>query len=74
MPFLLILLLVGVLAYVYWQRQTTTLTKNCRWRADHTYDKDGKRFFHCVACGAITFCDPEAEPVDCLAKNNGSNT
>ena len=33
MPLLLALLL-GVFAYLYWKRTATTLTRNCRWRQD----------------------------------------
>lgn len=34
MPILALLLLGGVLTYMYWRRKTTTLTRNCRWRED----------------------------------------
>ena len=34
MPILLLALLLGVLAYLYWRRRTTTLTRDCRWRQD----------------------------------------
>ena len=34
MPLLLLALLLGVFAYLWWKRTATTLTSNCRWRED----------------------------------------
>jgi len=34
MPILLLALLFGTLAYLWWKRTATTLTRNCRWRED----------------------------------------
>jgi hypothetical protein len=34
MPILLLTLLFGTLAYPWWKRTATTLTRNCRWRED----------------------------------------
>lgn len=45
MPFLLLLLLIGTLAYLAWYRRTTSLTRNCRWRQTHP----GR--WRCVFCG-----------------------
>lgn len=47
MPFLLLLLLFGCLGYLYWRRQTTTLTRNCRWRQDRSAGG-----WRCAFCGA----------------------
>ncbi len=34
MPILLLTLLLGALAYLWWKRTATTLTRDCRWRED----------------------------------------
>ncbi len=47
MPILALLLLGGVLAYLYWRRKTTTLTRNCRWREDRQAGD-----WACAYCGA----------------------
>ncbi|MBC6407818.1 MAG: hypothetical protein GDA40_06710 [Rhodobacteraceae bacterium] len=47
------ILLVGVLAYLFWQWRTTTLTRACRWHEDPSRDQAGQRCFHCVTCQAI---------------------
>lgn len=59
MPFLLLILLLGVLAYLYWQRKTTTLTRQCRWREDRRFGG-----WACAACGARQ--RGKASPRDCL--------
>jgi len=59
MPVLLLLLLLGVLGYLFWRRKTTTLTRDCRWR--RAPDGEGWR---CAFCGAS---DPDPTPPrDCL--------
>ncbi|KAJ55036.1 hypothetical protein ACMU_14870 [Actibacterium mucosum KCTC 23349] len=60
MPVLLLILLLGVLAFLWWRRSTTTLTRNCRWRQDR---KAGQ--WRCNYCGA-TLPDTGKPPVDCL--------
>ncbi|XDA97769.1 hypothetical protein AB1M95_16895 [Sulfitobacter sp. LCG007] len=52
MPVLMILLLAGVLSYLYWRRRTTSLTRDCRWRADRLRDGEEGHFYRCAACGA----------------------
>ncbi|MQQ09186.1 hypothetical protein GFB49_12030 [Epibacterium sp. SM1979] len=47
MPVILIVLLVGVLAYLLWKRKTTTLTRNCRWRRSVAAQD-----WRCAYCGA----------------------
>ncbi len=63
MPIFLILLLLGVLAYLYWQHKTTTLTRECRWR------RTAQGAWRCVACGAEM--ESEDSPVVCLRRGNG---
>lgn len=46
MVILLLVLLVGVLAYFVWRRMATTLTRTCRWR------KVGDHAYRCTYCGA----------------------
>ena len=40
-------------------------TRNCRWRADHTGDRDGLHKYRCLACGAEAFSDREGPPAHC---------
>ncbi|MFW8635803.1 hypothetical protein [Cribrihabitans pelagius] len=48
MPVLLLLLLAGVLAYLFWRRRTTSLTRHCRWRQELAQAQ-----WRCSACGAV---------------------
>lgn len=59
MGVLLLILLIGVIAYFTWRRFTTTLTRNCRWRQDRRCGT-----WRCLYCGAETVM--EGEPSDCL--------
>ncbi|MCI5109348.1 MAG: hypothetical protein MRY75_02245 [Marivita sp.] len=60
MPILLILLLFGVLAYLYWRHKTTTLTRECRWR------RTAAGQWRCAFCGAEM--TSETSPVVCLRR------
>lgn len=62
MPILLILLLLGVLAYLYWQHKTTTLTRECRWR------RTAPGQWRCAYCGAEMVS--EDSPTVCLRREN----
>jgi hypothetical protein len=59
MPILLLLLAFGVLGFLWYQRATTTLTRDCRWWQDK-----GNDLWHCTFCGAQSLGD--VEPKDCL--------
>lgn len=59
MPLLLLVLLAGVLLYLWLARRGTTLTRACRWRLDRTR---GPEHYRCAACGA----EAEGRPRDCL--------
>jgi len=61
MPVLLILLALGVLAYLFWHRATTTLTRDCRWRQDKAHT-----LWRCAFCGAER--TGTEEPRDCLRR------
>ena len=61
MPLLLLLLLAGVLLYLWFARRGRTLTRACRWRQDRTLGPDHHR---CAACGAVC----EGEPRHCLRR------
>ncbi|GGB88069.1 hypothetical protein GCM10011363_00870 [Marivita lacus] len=63
MPIFLILLLLGVLAYLYWQHKTTTLTRECRWR------RTAPGLWRCAACGAEM--ESESSPTLCLKLEKG---
>ncbi|MFP7569877.1 hypothetical protein ACGKZZ_03775 [Marivita sp. S2033] len=58
MPIFLILLLLGVLAYLFWRRKTTTLTRECRWRQVQLGQ------WRCAFCGAETAS--QSSPLVCL--------
>jgi hypothetical protein len=60
---LLILLGIGVFAYLWWRWRTTTLTRECRWREDRAA---GPGHWRCAACGAETVAEPGQEPRECL--------
>lgn len=62
-PILLILLLVGVLAYMWVARRGSTLTRACLWRLDRTA---GPEAWRCSACGATVAVAPGKRPKDCL--------
>jgi LSD1 subclass zinc finger protein len=62
-PLLLILLGLGVLAYLWWRWRRTTLTRECRWRLDRT---KGAGHWRCAACGAVADLAPGEEPKRCL--------
>ena len=59
MPILLLLLAFGVLGFLWYQRATTTLTRDCRWRQDKAND-----LWRCAFCGAET--KGAEEPKDCM--------
>ena len=62
-PILLVVLLVGVLAYMWVVRRGLTLTRDCRWRLDRTVGVDHWR---CAACGAAVTVASGKRPKDCL--------
>jgi hypothetical protein len=62
-PVLLLVLLLGTLAWLWWRWRTTTLTRDCRWRLDRAA---GPGHWRCAACGAETDLAPGREPRDCL--------
>ncbi|GAB4389587.1 hypothetical protein [Albidovulum sp.] len=64
MPVLLLVLLLGVLLYLWWSRRGTTLTRLCRWRPDRG---GGADHYRCAACGAE--CD--GPPRHCLRPERG---
>ncbi|MCB1312920.1 MAG: hypothetical protein KDK29_14065 [Sedimentitalea sp.] len=65
MPLLLLVLLIGVLAYLWWQHRTTTLTRNCRWRADRAA---GENCYRCASCGGRTRTEDGRPPRRCVAQ------
>lgn len=64
MPVFLLLLLIGVVAYLWWRHRTTTLTRDCRWRQDRA-----RGIWHCAYCGAEK-AGADA-PRDCLRPRKG---
>lgn len=62
-PVLLIVLLVGVLAYMWVARRGSTLTRMCRWRLDRAA---GEGCWRCAACGAGVTVAAGKRPKDCL--------
>jgi hypothetical protein len=63
MPLLLLLLLLGVLLYMWLSRRNSTLTRNCRWRLDRS---SGAELYRCAACGAEVVMPKGKEPKACL--------
>lgn len=63
MPILLLILLIGVLGYMWITRRGSTLTRLCRWRLDRSLGAAGYR---CVACGATCTTETGKEPRHCL--------
>ena len=51
MPVLVLLLLVGVFAYLWFARRGSTLGRECRWRMDRAA---GPEVWRCAVCGAET--------------------
>ncbi|WP_425052965.1 hypothetical protein [Psychromarinibacter sp. S121] len=58
---LFVFLAIGVVAYLWWKRTHTTLTRDCRWRQDKPAGD-----WHCVACGARTVPPEGQSPRNCL--------
>ena len=71
MPILLILVLAGVLAFLVWQRRTTTLTRDCRWRADRAGDAAGHSHYVCASCGGTADTGDGRPPRHCAARLRG---
>lgn len=67
MPVLLLLLLAGVLAYLWINRRGTTLTRDCRWRQDRSTGDEGR--FSCAFCGARVTLPKGKTPRVCLRKS-----
>lgn len=63
MPALLILLVVAVLAWKWFARRGSTLTRSCRWRLDSSI---GPGHHACAACGAICDMTQGRAPRACL--------
>ncbi|WP_434613751.1 zinc finger domain-containing protein [Tabrizicola sp. M-4] len=61
MPILVPLLLLAVLAALWWQRRGSTLTRDCRWRLDRAA---GAEVWRCAVCGAVT--EGARSPRHCL--------
>lgn len=57
----LVMLLIGVLAYGWWRSRYTTLTSACRWRQDRAAGD-----WVCAACGARTTTPDNRTPRHCL--------
>ena len=57
------LVIIAVFVGMWWMRRGSTLTRDCRWRADVSA---GKGHFRCAACGAVCTVEPGATPKACL--------
>lgn len=66
MPLLLLVLLMGVLAYAWVIRRTSSLTRVCRWRQERSAGQ-----WRCAACGAVQ--PGLAPPRVCLRPGRGGN-
>jgi len=63
MPILLLILLVAVLSYMWFERRGSTLTRQCLWRLDR---RGGPNHYRCAACGAECDLAPRKKPRHCL--------
>ena len=63
MPILLLFLLFAVLAYLWWERRNSSLTRQCRWRLDRGL---GATTYRCASCGAVHDPGPGKPPQLCL--------
>ena len=66
MVILALLLLAGTLAYLWWMRRTTSLTRLCRWRQDRAAGD-----WVCAACGSRTRTEGGEAPKVCLRDSSG---
>lgn len=57
-------LLIAFVIVVIVTRQRGT-TRDCRWRADRTGNRDGLHKYKCMACGAEVFTENGAAPKLC---------
>ena len=55
-----------ILAFVLVLLLRSRRSRDCRWRADRSRDRDGQSFFRCAACGEETLCRPGQTPQICL--------
>ena len=56
-----------IVLYFVWRNQET---RGCRWRADHTGDRDGQFKYRCMACGAEGFSKDDKPPRTCVLKQH----
>ncbi|MBE2275000.1 MAG: hypothetical protein IAE87_01755 [Rhodobacteraceae bacterium] len=68
MPVLLILLLAGVVVFLWLTQRNSTLTRDCRWRLDRA---TAPGHWRCAACGAECDLAVGQEPRDCLRVPRG---
>lgn len=61
MPLLLLILLVAVLAFMWFERRRSGLTRACRWRQERSAGQ-----WRCAVCGAVAQGD--TTPNHCPAK------
>lgn len=61
------IVILVVLAAMWWMRRHSTLTRQCRWRPDLAHSAPaGQVHFRCAACGAETDCPHGKTPNACL--------
>ncbi|MBK0328636.1 hypothetical protein I5535_15200 [Rhodobacteraceae bacterium F11138] len=64
MLILLVPLGIALLIWVYWHNRHSTLTRNCRWRANRA---TAPGWYVCVSCGGKMQTDDGAPPRVCVA-------
>lgn len=56
-----------ILAFVLILIFSNRSTRDCRWRAERSGDRDGQRKYRCATCGAVSFTETGKPPRVCLA-------
>lgn len=68
MPIIILVLIFGVLVYLFLTRNNDMRDKNCRWRQDRA-----AQAWDCSYCGARIESDSNAAPTECSDEDRDSS-
>jgi len=54
-----------IIAFVLMLLLSNRKTRQCKWRADRSRDRDGQSYHRCVVCGEICFTNDGKPPKIC---------